>query len=42
MEVGLTNCYESKIQVNSSNITGILLVGRMTQEVIEQAKKADR
>lgn len=39
MEVGLTNCYESKIQVSSSNITGVLLVGRMTQEVIEQAKK---
>ncbi len=30
---------ESKIQVSSSNITGVLLVGRMTQEVIEQAKK---
>jgi len=33
------NCYESKIHVNSAPITGVLLVGRMTPEVIEQAKK---
>ncbi|ULN63685.1 transcriptional regulator EbgR [Vibrio gigantis] len=39
MEVKLTNCYESKIQTNSAPITGVLLVGRMTPEVIEQAKK---
>ncbi|WP_133154487.1 LacI family DNA-binding transcriptional regulator, partial [Vibrio splendidus] len=33
MEVKLTNCYESKIHVNSAPITGVLLVGRMTPEV---------
>ena len=39
MNIGLINCYESKIQTNSRQVSGILLVGRMTKEVIEQAKK---
>ena len=39
MNIGLINCYEIKIQTNARQVSGILLVGRMTKEVIEQAKK---
>jgi len=37
--VELTSCYESKISLDNNNITGILLVGRTTPDVLAQAKK---